>query len=183
MAPPTRTPRSAWLEAALGALAAGGPGAVRVEALARSLGVTKGSFYAHFADRAALLDAALDTWERVSVDDVIRRVDDDGGDARDRLRRLFAVASSQPELLAIDLAVRDWARRDRAVAERLRRVDNERMEYLRAIFRDISSDEADVEARSLLVVGLWIGRHFTTADHGDRSRDQVIQAAAQRLLA
>ena len=55
MAAITRTPRSRWIEEGLRALAAGGPDAVRVEALAQALGVTKGGFYGHFADRNALL--------------------------------------------------------------------------------------------------------------------------------
>src|SRR4051812_18741345 len=91
MAPPTRTPPSKWIEEGLRALAAGGPDAVRIEALARTLGVTKGGFYNQFDDRPALLDEMLETWERLGVDRVIERVEADGGDARAKLTRLFAV--------------------------------------------------------------------------------------------
>src|SRR5262249_10186015 len=92
----SRTPRSAWIGAALQALAAGGPDAVRVEALARALGATKGSYYWHFANRDALLDGVLDAWERVSVDDVIERIEDGGEDAtaRSKLAHLGALAAS-----------------------------------------------------------------------------------------
>ncbi|MBU5899821.1 helix-turn-helix transcriptional regulator, partial [Vibrio cholerae O1] len=55
-----RTPRRAWIDEGLRALAVGGPEAVRGEALAQSLGVTKGGFYGYFADRSALLTAMLD---------------------------------------------------------------------------------------------------------------------------
>src|SRR6266545_4528808 len=129
----TRTPRSSWIDEGLKALAAGGPDAVRIEPLARALGVTKGGFYWHFDDRRALLEEMLETWERASVDEVIERVEGESGDARARLRRLFALASSSEarELLRTDLAVRDWARRDKAAAKRLRRVDNRRMDYMR----------------------------------------------------
>jgi AcrR family transcriptional regulator len=68
-----RTPRQQWIENGMAALATGGPDAVRIEVLARELGVTKGGFYGHFADRQALLDEVLDTWERSSVDDVMIR--------------------------------------------------------------------------------------------------------------
>ena len=64
----TRTPRDRWIEQGLQALATGGPDAVRVEVLAKELGVTKGGFYGSFADRDALLEAMLDTWERESTD-------------------------------------------------------------------------------------------------------------------
>lgn len=177
----TRTPRRKWIDEGLRALAAGGPGAVRIEPLAEALGVTKGGFYWHFDDRPALLDEMLDAWERASIDEVIERVEGQGGDARAKLRRLSALAASSQELLAIDLAVRDWSRRERRVADRLRRVDNRRIEYLRSLFGAFCPDADDVEARSMLAFSLWIGNHFIAADHGTRSRGRVLKLAMRRL--
>ena len=177
----TRTPRGRWVEEGLRALAGGGPDAVRIEVLAQALGVTKGGFYWHFADRDALLGEVLDAWERANLEGVIERVERGGGDARTRLRRLVALAFSGTEALRTDLAVRDWARRDPAVAERVRRVDNRRMEYLRSLFGAWVQDEAEVEARSLLALSLWIGNHFIAADHGAHSRMAVLERAARLL--
>ena len=182
MAAITRTPRSKWIEAGLHALAAGGPDAVRVEALAQALGVTKGGFYGHFADRNALLREMLDTWERKALDETIERAQRKGGDARIRLRRAGALTFSA-ELLPADLAIRDWSRHDAAVAERLRRVDNRRMAYLREQFRQICRDEHEVEARSMLAFTLMIGHHFMAADHGQRSHEDALALAADWLLA
>jgi AcrR family transcriptional regulator len=183
----TRTPRGNWIEAGLRALGEGGPDAVRVEALARALGVTKGGFYWHFEDRRALLEEVLDAWERVSVDEVIERVEREGGDARAKLRRLSGIAGSGEEVLGIDplqvdLAIRDWARRDWGVATRLRRVDNRRMDYMRSLFGAFCSGEDEVEARCLIGFSLWIGSHFVAADHGERSRADVMELAFKRLL-
>jgi len=100
MAAITRTPRSRWIEEGLRALAAGGPDAVRVEALAQALGVTKGGFYGHFADRNALLTEMLDTWERKAIEEVLERVERQGGDVRARLPRAGALTFSR-ELLPI----------------------------------------------------------------------------------
>ncbi|HXP19735.1 MAG TPA: helix-turn-helix domain-containing protein [Streptosporangiaceae bacterium] len=182
MAAITRTPRGRWIEEGLRALAAGGPDAVRVEALAQALGVTKGGFYGHFADRNALLDEMLDTWERMSTDEVLERVERHGGDVRARLRLAGALTFSS-ELLPIDLAIRDWSRRDQAVAERLRRVDNRRMDYLRRLFGALCPDEDQVEARSTLAFSLVIGNHFMVADHGARSHADVLELAMRWLLA
>src|SRR5215204_641530 len=182
MAAPTRTPRSTWIEEGLRALAAGGPDAVRIDSLAQALGVTRGGFYWHFTDRRALLEEMLDTWERASTDEVLARVERAGGDARTRLRRAGALTFSD-RLLPIDLAVRDWSRRDPSVAERLRRVDNRRMEYLRSLFGSFCPDEGEVEARSMLAFSLLIGSHFMAADHGARSRADVLELAARWLLA
>jgi AcrR family transcriptional regulator len=182
MAAITRTPRSRWIEEGLRALAAGGPDAVRVEALAQALGVTKGGFYGHFADRSALLEEMLDTWERTSTDEVLDRVERKGGDVRARLRLAGALTFSS-ELLQIDLAIRDWSRRDPAVAERLRRVDNRRMEYLRLLFGALCPDEDEAEARSMLAFSLVIGHHFMAADHGARSHQDALELAVRWLLA
>lgn len=107
MAAITRTPRSRWVEEGLRALGAGGPDAVRVEVLAQVLGVTEGGFYGHFADRHALLEEMLDSWERMSIDEVLERVERKGGDVRAKLRLAGALTFSS-ELLPIDLAIRDW---------------------------------------------------------------------------
>ena len=178
-----RTPRSRWIDEGLRALAAGGPDAVRIEPLAQALGVTKGGFYWHFDDRGALLEEMLDAWERISVEEVIVRVEGGGGDAAARLRRLFGLATSSDELLTIDLAVRDWARRDDAVAERLRRADNKRMDYMRGLFGAFCSDADDVEARCMLAFPLWIGNHFVAAEHDGRRRVDVLDRAASWLQA
>jgi len=181
MSAPTRTPRRSWIEEGLRTLAVGGPDAVRIEPLARALGVTRGGFYWHFADRRALLEEMLDAWERLVVDEVIERVEGEGGDARAKLRRLSALAASSDEPLRIDLAVRDWARREQTVAERLRRIDNRRMEYLRSLFGSFCPDEDDVEARCMVFYSLWIGNHFIAADHGARRRADVLKQALRRL--
>jgi AcrR family transcriptional regulator len=182
MAANTRTPRRRWIEEGLRALAAGGPDAVRVEALAQVLGVTKGGFYGYFADRNALLGEMLDTWERMSTDDVLERVERHGGDVRARIRLAGALTFSS-DLLPIDLAIRDWSRRDQAVAERLRRVDNRRMDYLRQLFGALWPDQDEVEARSILAFSLVIGHHFMAADHGVRSHADVLELAVKQLLA
>ncbi len=182
MAPPTRTPRNRWIEEGLSALAAGGPDAVRIESLAQVLGVSKGGFYWHFKDRQALLEEMLDTWEHTRVDEVIETVEAGDEDARSRLRRLFALAAaSGGRQLKIELAIRNWARREEAVAERLRQVDNRRMSYMRSLFGAICEDDDDVEARCLLVFSLFVGAHFVSVDHGGRSRAEVLELALEWL--
>ncbi len=82
-----------WAAAALDAIADGGIEAVSVEPLARALGVTKGSFYWHFANRKALLKAALELWEERETTEVVRQVEDIA-DPRRRLQQVFRVANS-----------------------------------------------------------------------------------------
>lgn len=182
MAGATRTPRGRWVEEGLRMLAEGGPDAVRIEALAKRLGVTKGGFYGYFADRGALLEAMLDAWERESTDDVIDRVESEGGDARTRALRAGMLTFSGDRLLPLDLAVRDWARRDEAVAERLRRVDDRRMALLRETIGTFCADPDEVEARSLIAFCVAIGHHFLAAGHEGRTRADVLARAADLIL-
>jgi AcrR family transcriptional regulator len=176
-----RTPRGAWIEAALQALSAGGPEAVRVEALATSLGVSKGGFYWHFKDRRALLEEMLDGWERAVVEDVITQVESQPVDPRAKLQHLFALASTAD--FAVELAIRDWSRRDTEVATRLRRIDSRRMAYLRSLFGQLcSGDEDEVEARSMLTYSLFVGSYFIAAQHDGKSRSEVLQLAIDHLL-
>lgn len=183
MAAATLTPREKWIEEGLRALASGGPEAVRVESLAKGLGVTKGGFYGHFKDRHALLTAMLDSWERESTDEVLATIEREGGDARTRARRAGALTFSDDRLLPLDLAIRDWARRDGAVAERLRRVDNARMGLLREMIGTVCDDPDEVEARSLLAFCVAIGEGLLGADHGERTRAQVLATVTDLLFA
>lgn len=182
MPAPLRTSRASWIDEGLRALAAGGPDAVRVEPLSRALGVTKGGFYWHFRDRQALLDALLDRWEESLVDEAIATADGGGGDARTRLRRLFGAAADLEGVLALELSVRDWARREPAVAARVSRVDDRRLAYLRPLFAEFCDDEADVEGRCLLVLTLLLGESLVVATHGAATRPTATAAALRHLL-
>ncbi|MDT7539358.1 MAG: hypothetical protein QOI82_2943 [Actinomycetota bacterium] len=179
----TRTPRATWIEQGLKALGIGGPDAVRVEALAQALGVTKGGFYWHFDDRSALLAEMLDTWERVVSDDVISVVEADGGHAREKLRRLFDIAVSMEDMVKIEMAIREWSRRDPRVAARLRGLDNRRMDYLRSLFGQLTADEEEVEVRCLQAFSLFIANDYIAAEHGRRSRVDVLELTLNRLMA
>jgi hypothetical protein len=102
--------------------------------------------------------------------------------ARAKLGRLFALAATRRDLLEIELAVRDWARRDKAAARRLRRVDNRRMGYLRCQFREICDDADEVEVRCMLVMSLFVANDFIAANHEGRRRADVVRLALARLL-
>jgi AcrR family transcriptional regulator len=148
---------------------------VRIEKLAQALGVSRGGFYWHFDGRPALLEEMLDAWEQRVIDAVIERIEDEGGDARAKLRHLSKLAfSSRGELMKIELAIRDWARRDKQVAKRLRRIDNRRMQYMRSLFAAFLPDEDDVEIRCMLFLSLWVGNPLIAADHGARSRTDLL---------
>src|SRR5262245_65425178 len=80
-----------WARAALAAIARGGVGAVAVETVAAELGATKGSFYWHFKNRDALVQAAVDRWEQRRTEAVIEELEREPDPAR-RLKMLITAA-------------------------------------------------------------------------------------------
>jgi len=181
MAPPVRTPRQAWIDAGLAILAQMGPDAVRIETLALQLGVTRGGFYRQFRSRDELLESMLDTWEHRCVDDVRERVEREGGEAARKIRRAGMLTFTE-ELTPLDLAVRSWARRDAAVAARLQKVDNARMDYVRSLLQSSSVPPDDIEAVALLMFSLVIANQLIAAEHPGQSRGDVVKQATRLLL-
>jgi AcrR family transcriptional regulator len=123
----TRLGRQDWVAAARKRLAASGIEAVRIAPLARDLGVTKGSFYWHFKDRAELLDALLDEWE-ATTDRVAASVPEEatpGGRMEQYLAAVTATAAD-PEEAAVENAVLAWAQNDPEVAERVAAIESRR---------------------------------------------------------
>lgn len=175
-----RTPRASWIDTGLQALATGGPEAVRIEVLAKDLGVTKGGFYGFFADRNDLLHAMLDTWEQRAAADVLAQLEYEAGDPISRALRARDLTFAS-DLFPIELAIREWSRRDPDVAQRLHRVDRQRIDLLREAIGTVCTDPIDVEARSSLAFYAAIGAHFATVDHGELNSAQV-DAASTALL-
>ncbi len=170
-----------WLNAALDTLATEGIGGVRVERLAKKIGVTKGSFYWHFPHRPALLAALLAHWEKMSTHDIIARVNHQGGTADKRLRNLWEVTSSHGFDRA-ELAIRGWSTHDPLARAAVDRVDAARLAFLRSLLVQLGYRDEDAEARGLLLYSLLIGDLFIGSHHGPLQREAVLQSALALLL-
>ena len=107
-----------WIEAGLAELARSGVEGVRVEVLAKKLGVTKGGFYRRFRDRAALLEAMLQHWSAGRIAAIEKHTSLDGASARERLKALIPQYAERvnTEGMAVELAIRQWARSDELAA-------------------------------------------------------------------
>lgn len=171
-----RTPREAWIQAALDVLEGGGPAAVRVESIAERLGVTKGGFYGHFRGRDQLLDEMLDRWERAAAATVIEAAEAGSGDGPERLAALVQAVRSRGALIGPELAIREWARRDESVAARVDRVDAARLNYLGTLFRDLGYNEHEATRRAASTVGVWLASHMMRFDHSGHSHDDVLRS-------
>lgn len=146
-----------WIDAGLLALAEHGVEAVRVERLAKALGVTKGGFYWHFRDRGDLLDALLEAWKARATGDIIRAIEEYGGDARARLCRLMAFTIQLDGRLA--RAIRDWASRDEVARTAQQQIDGLRLDYLETLFTGMNFTPAEAKARAALLYNALIGAY------------------------
>ena len=154
-----RLDAAAWIAAGFDALASGGIDAVRVEPLAKALGITKGSFYWHFADRRALLDAMLEAWMQGRVA-AIRQQAALRGDPAAALRDLADLYTRNANVrgLAIELAIRALARADAAAAKAVRSVDRERLRHVGDLFAALGWARPEAQARAVLFYSYLFGQ-------------------------
>ncbi|MGH6869422.1 MAG: TetR/AcrR family transcriptional regulator [Methylocella sp.] len=164
--------------------------AVRVELLARDLGVSKGSFYWHFRDRADLLSRMLARWEggeAAWLDAAISGVHSPAS----RWARLVN-RSIEPDRLRCEAGLRAWARGDAAVASCLATIEGRRTAYIASILREVgfAPRAADTWAELALLVCLgWFDRatrdeDFRLASGGlAELLSEMILAASDRLVA
>jgi len=153
VAEPARLDAMDWIECALRVLAERGVEGIRVEVLAKLLGVTKGSFYWHFADRAALLQAMLQEWRRRATLAIIQRYESTADDAGTRLHRLLRLQfdTRNAEIGAeIELSVRLWGRHDASAAQVLQEIDELRLRYIAQLLQEAGVDPLEVHARAVL---------------------------------
>lgn len=158
---------SAWIEAAFDALAEGGIDAVRVDPLAKRLGVTRGSFYWHFADRAALHQAMLKQWRERATYQIVNRIERTAEASAERLKRLLALPYSSPRSArgaAIELAIRLWSRRDKQAAKAVRHIDRVRLDYFARLFAEDGLSREDARKRAFLFYAALMAEAFIITD-------------------
>jgi AcrR family transcriptional regulator len=174
----------AWIEAGFKELARSGVEGVRVEVLAKNLGVTKGGFYRRFKDRAALLEGMLQTWRAGRIAAIEQQTSLDGASARDRLRALIRLYSERMNTagMAIELAIRQWARSDEAAATAVARVDAARLKNVGQLYRATGLSAEQADAQAFLFYCFIFGQSLLFPERGQRKRAQLIAKSAEKLL-
>jgi AcrR family transcriptional regulator len=178
-----RLSKEQWTDAALAAMAAQGAAGINVEQLARTLDTTKGSFYHHFENRHALLDAALARWEQIIESDLIEA--DVIADPRERLieSSIAGVDTSFDGFVELALAS---SIDDPAVAQALRRVNARRIDYLSTVLEELGVAPRLTRARAIgglaTYLGLYQLQHVTGQRFStDELREQITHAIDSML--
>lgn len=144
-----------WAAAALDAISRRGVEGVAVEPLARQLGVTKGSFYWHFASREALLQRSLELWEQQETDQVLHQAGQEVHPRR-RIQRLIQEINASKRASRIHQALSS-ASGDPLIADAVRRVSERRMRFLVDSYRGLGLSAHDARLWARMAYSVYLG--------------------------
>ncbi|WP_077036582.1 TetR/AcrR family transcriptional regulator [Pelomonas sp. KK5] len=173
-----------WIEAATQLLVDGGAEHVRVDVIARQLGVTRGSFYWHFKDRDELLQRMLQAWRELATVQVNQRFSDASADPRELIHKLLSLPFRGRAALRaarVELAIRDWARRDPMARHAVDEADAMRVSYIAQCFSALGFSIPDARQRAQLLYAYELGESLM-AHQGSAELKAQRSALMERLL-
>ncbi|MDH5540245.1 MAG: TetR/AcrR family transcriptional regulator [Rhizobacter sp.] len=170
------TPES-WIDAATEVLVDQGIDHVRVDVLAGQLGVTRGSFYWHFQDRADLLRRVLQAWRERATEQLTLRLEHSAADPREQLRDVISLPQrgrAAARAARIELAIRAWARRDELARQAVDEADASRIGYHAQVFSALGFPIAEARMRAFMLYSYEVAesllhRQGTPAQRLERS--------------
>jgi len=167
------------VDAAFDALADGGIDAVRVDPLAKKLGVTRGSFYWHFKDRAALHTAMLKDWRKRATYQLGTRIESRTSSPDETLKQTLALPRSGPRAktaAAIEFAIRLWSLRDKEAAQAVKHIDHVRLQYYAKLYGEMGFTPEDARRRAFLFYAALMGRAIIVTDDQTDVRKELADA-------
>ena len=173
-----------WIEAATEVLVDHGIDRVRVDVLAKTLKVTRGSFYWHFKGREDLLRAVLQAWRARATEQLTARLERAHDDPREQLRDLISLpfrGRSAARAARIELAIRAWARRDAMARAFVDEADSARIGYIAQVFSALGFGLAEARSRAFLLYSYEVAESLLAAQ-GAASQRQERASLVERLL-
>jgi len=179
------TPKD-WIQAATQLLVQSSIDAVRVDVLAKTLQVTRGSFYWHFSSRDDLLQRVLLGWQEEQTEQIIARYRKQGVQAEALIRELVELPFHGRAAMrgsSVELAVRAWARRDEAARRVVDAVDAKRLAYLQECFTQLGFAPAEAKSRGFLLYCYMQSESLFSNQGSAQDKAQRRQYVARTLLA
>ena len=150
-----------WLQAGFRALSTSGLMALKVEPLAKTLSVSKGSFYWHFKDLSDFKSAMIVHWQQAATADVITQVN--GGTANP-VEKLFDLANRSTELsetkyggTMVETAIREWSRYEPEIAKIVTDIDAQRLAFTESLFLEAGHKKEQARQSAHLLYSALIG--------------------------
>jgi AcrR family transcriptional regulator len=173
-----------WIKTAIVLLTDSGIDSVRVDVLAKMLGVTRGSFYWHFKDRDDLLRSVLNAWRDAATEQIIVRFERKHADPRLLLKELLSLpfrGRSAARAARIELAIRGWARRDAMARQAVDEVDARRISYHAQLFSSLGFDIPEARARAFALYAYEVAESIL-CNQGSPAQKAERCALVERLL-
>lgn len=190
--PPRRTKKKRiltpedWIDAAIDLLVSKSIDAVRVESLAKELGITVGSFYYHFKDRNDLLSKLLKRWHELTTAQVIRTIEGRSFTVEEALGEVLSLpfhGRSARRAAMIEFAIRAWARHDEMARQAVREVDEQRLSYYTRAFQDAGFNKSQAENRAFTVYSFQLSQSLLWELNDDMARKKLMHFTKELLLA
>ena len=142
-----RVSKAEWLQTALKLLDSEGVEAIRVDRIARELGISRSGFYWHFKNRDDFIHKLFDYWESSSTQSVFIEMEKySDADAEIRLLVLMRLLRNKA-VCQHDIAMRNMATLNKQAAAKVLKVDKMRLNFVSSLFRDIGFRGKDLEVR------------------------------------
>lgn len=145
----SRHSKNNWLALALNVLAEEGRARIEIDYLAKKLGVTKGSFYAHFTDRRDFVASVAFYWANTLTSTVLDNLSKTDKKGEEQLLLLMQTIKDH-KLEKYDIVMRAWALDEPLVAVQVEKVDKVRFEYIKSIFAEMGFTGDELETRSMI---------------------------------
>ena len=172
-----------WVQAAIARMARHGISGLQISLLAHDLRATKGSFYWHFRDRAALLDAVLERWRQRTID-LNHLLETEEPDPARRMWRLLHLPQERedtPDAVEFELAIRNWARHSSRARVTEQEVDQMREQLYLRMFSQLGASGRQKVA--LARVCLAVARQmWGWSDLNSGERQELIETTQALLL-
>jgi len=140
-----------WIKGGFRALSSGGAQAIRIEAIAREMKVSKGSFYWHFKDVAALKRAMLEHWAKLATFDIITDLSGSNITPKEQLETIIKISAGEGAAdyggLKVEGAIRNWAQHDKMAAKVFKKVEKARLQFLEDVFANADKKNSAQNAR------------------------------------
>jgi len=144
-----RVSKAQWLDMALEVLETDGVAGVRIEILAKRLGISKSGFYWHFKDRDQLLKEMLDVWSHEVTGVITENQDLLALAPKNRLIKTAEIILEY-DLTRYEIPIRQWALQDAVAARTVRKVNRLRLDFLRGAFSELGFTGDDLDMRAML---------------------------------
>ncbi|WP_244496140.1 TetR/AcrR family transcriptional regulator [Ensifer sp. Root31] len=162
-----RMTREAWIHAGIDALIEEGIASVKIQVMAKRLGVSRSSFYWFFADLQALHGELLEHWLTKNTSPIIERALRPAATVTKAVCHIFECwvdpALFDPRL---DAAVRSWGQVEAVIRDVVDQADDQRVDAITRMFVRYSYPEEEAFIRARVLYFTQVG-HFTLGIRDD----------------